>query len=68
MTSTVRVKKYTKITEVNLSAFIYRLFHEDFSSKLGTNPTFKRYIIQSKVFKASVPVLQTMYIIIGEKC
>ena len=24
--------KYTKISEVNLSAFIYRLFHEDFSS------------------------------------
>ena len=24
--------KYTEITEVNLSTFIYRLFHEDFSS------------------------------------
>ena len=23
---------YTKITEVNLSAFAYRLFHEEFSS------------------------------------
>ena len=23
---------YTEITEVNLSAFVYRLFHEDFSS------------------------------------
>ena len=28
----------TKITEVNLSAFIYRLFHEDFSSLVGINP------------------------------
>ena len=27
---------YTKITEVNLSAFIYRLFHEDFSSLIRT--------------------------------
>ena len=25
-------KNYTKITEINLSAFAYRLFHEDFSS------------------------------------
>ena len=32
-------KDYTKITEVKLSAFAYRLFHEDFapiiSAKLG---------------------------------
>ena len=28
----------TKIPEVNLSAFIYRLFHEDFSSIIGPNP------------------------------
>ena len=27
-------KMYTKITEVNLTAFAYRLFHEDFSSIL----------------------------------
>ena len=26
-----------KDTEVNLSAFIYRVFHEDFSSIIGTN-------------------------------
>ena len=26
----------TEITEVNLSAFVYRLFHEDFSSINGT--------------------------------
>ena len=29
---------FSKITDVNLSAFIYRLFHQDFSSILGTNP------------------------------
>ena len=29
---------YTKITEVNLSAFICSLFHEDFSSIVGINP------------------------------
>ena len=28
-------KLCSKITEVNLSAFAYRLFHEDFSSILG---------------------------------
>ena len=27
----------TKISELNLSAFIYRLFHEDFSSIVGIN-------------------------------
>ena len=26
----------TKITEVNLSVFVYRLLHEDFSSIIGT--------------------------------
>ena len=31
------LKKYTKISEINLSAFIYRLFHEDFSSIVGIN-------------------------------
>ena len=30
-------KNYTKMSEVDLSAFIYRLFHEDFSSIVGTN-------------------------------
>ena len=29
----------TEIIEVNLSAFIYRLFHEDFSSIYGTQST-----------------------------
>ena len=28
---------YTNITEVDLSAFVYRLFQEDFSSVLGAN-------------------------------
>ena len=28
---------FTKITEVNLSEFVYRLFHEDFSPIVGTN-------------------------------
>ena len=28
---------YTKISDVNLSAFTYRLFHEDFSSIIGIN-------------------------------
>ena len=27
----------TKVTEVNLSVFVYRLFHEDFSPIIGTN-------------------------------
>ena len=26
-----------RVTEVNLSAFVYRLFHDDFSSLVGTN-------------------------------
>ena len=30
-------KKITKFSEVNLSAFIYRQFHEDFFSIVGTN-------------------------------
>ena len=29
--------KYTKISEFNLPVFIYRLFHEDFSSTFGIN-------------------------------
>ena len=29
--------KYTKTSEVNLYAFIYKLFHEDHSSIIGTN-------------------------------
>ena len=28
----------TRITEVNLSAFIYRLFHDNFSPIVGINP------------------------------
>ena len=32
-----RSYRLQKITEVNLSAFVYRLFHEDFSPILGTN-------------------------------
>ena len=28
-------KKGTKITEVHLSAFVYRLFHDDFSPLVG---------------------------------
>ena len=32
---------YTEITEVTLSAFVYRLFHEDFSSINGTFPVHK---------------------------
>ena len=28
---------YTKISEVNFSAFLYKLFLEDFSSIIGTN-------------------------------
>ena len=30
-------REYTETTEVNLSAFVYRLFHEDFSSLVGAN-------------------------------
>ena len=33
----------TKITEVNLSAFAYRLFHEDFSSIVRAQ--FRDYIL-----------------------
>ena len=29
--------RITKITKVNLPVFVYRLFHEDFSSIIGTN-------------------------------
>ena len=28
----IEVGQYSEITEINLSAFVYRLFHEDFSS------------------------------------
>ena len=31
----------TKITEVNLSGFVYRLFHEDFSPIIRTNTCFQ---------------------------
>ena len=31
------VKPNTKVTEVNLSVFVYRLFHEDFSPIVRTN-------------------------------
>ena len=33
--SIIVLELYTKITEVDLSAFAYRLFHDDFSSILG---------------------------------
>ena len=41
--------KYTKILEVNLFAFAYRLFHEDFSSIIGafcirTHSLFQLYM------------------------
>ena len=32
---------YTEIAEVNFSAFVYRLFHEDFSSLVGTFRYYK---------------------------
>ena len=32
-----RAEKIHKIIEVDLSAFVYRLFHEDFSPIAGTN-------------------------------
>ena len=32
-----------KITEVNLSVIVYRLFHEDFSPIIGTNFFFTFY-------------------------
>ena len=35
--ATYIAKDITKISEVNSFAFIYRLFHEDFSSIVGTN-------------------------------
>ena len=35
---TSKFRLFTKITQVNLSAFIYRQFHEDFFSITGTNP------------------------------
>ena len=31
-----RIDVKTKIIEVNLAAFVYRLFHEDFSPLVGT--------------------------------
>ena len=34
--SHLSLRSVTEITEVNLSAFAYRLFHEDFSSFVGT--------------------------------
>ena len=45
---TNKYNKYTKILEVNLSAFAYRLFHEDFSpvdwAKQSTSPVDWREI------------------------
>ena len=38
---------YTDITEVNLSVFIYRLFHEDFSSLIGTKYIYTYTYIMS---------------------
>ena len=32
------ISLYTEILEVNLFAFAYRLFHEDFSSMNGASP------------------------------
>ena len=41
---------YTKILEVNLFAFAYRLFHRDFSPINGTLPTFYMVKISYKNF------------------
>ena len=37
--------KDTQILGVNLSAFIYRLHYEDFSSIIGTNPVHRHYCL-----------------------
>ena len=42
---------YTKITEVDLSAFVYRLFHEDFSPILGKNYVIINYVIILNITK-----------------
>ena len=39
---------YTKIPEVNLFAFVYRLFHEDFSPIFGTCPDDWREIFMKQ--------------------
>ena len=40
------LQRYIKISEVNLFVFIYRLFHEDFSSIVRTHSnTLQRYNI-----------------------
>ena len=41
----------TEFTEVNLSAFVYRLFHEDFFSLIGT---FVKVRLGKKVEKSVV--------------
>ena len=43
--------KFTKITEVNLSAFVYRLFHEDFSPIVGTNLDWREIFMKQSVNK-----------------
>ena len=42
------VSSDAKISEVNLSAFIYRLFHEDFSSIIGATTCNKGMIQNNK--------------------
>ena len=43
----------TNISEVNLSAFTYRLFHEDFSSVVGTNTHVNADKLTSEIFVSS---------------
>ena len=38
---------YTNITEVILSVFVYRLFHEDFSALIRTSPQVFSFIEQT---------------------
>ena len=42
-----------EISKVNLSAFIYRLFHEDFSAIIGTNTGFSNLCV-SKFIKVKL--------------
>ena len=51
--------KSTKITEVNVSTLVYRLFHEDFSPIIGTSVIF--------VYKA-LHCMSTVYIEHCEHC
>ena len=54
------ILNYTKITEVNLSVFVYRLLHEDFSTVLGTDLDLD-YILGTNVD------LDLFYCLSGEK-